>query len=161
MCHMMGCNHSLGKHGQRGGGSLCSTYIGHLPCPDQWLHPIKWHLVFLELRIPNKVLVSPFPTKIAKLWIPNIYGVSDEFQLWDYFFKGMKTDENIDLKSKPYEAQKGIRENLIDFLSYSWVILKSLKIGHRWYRNLEIFGTALLKVLKAPVLRQHGWHGKK
>ena len=31
-CHMMGCNHSLGKHGQRGGDGLCSTYIGHLPC---------------------------------------------------------------------------------------------------------------------------------
>ena len=31
-CHMMGCNHSSGKHGQGGGGGLCSTYIGHLPC---------------------------------------------------------------------------------------------------------------------------------
>ena len=31
-CHMMGCNHSLGKHGQRGRDGLCITYIGHLPC---------------------------------------------------------------------------------------------------------------------------------
>ena len=40
MCHMMGCNDSSGW--QRGGGGLCSTYIGHLPSlPDESLTPIK------------------------------------------------------------------------------------------------------------------------
>ena len=75
--------HFVGGHyseKQTVGGGLCSTYIGHLPSlPDESLPPIKWHLVFLKLRTPNKVLVSSFPKKFAKLWFLNLYGVCSLF----------------------------------------------------------------------------------